>query len=139
MSKASAKHTIFDTRSDADGTIVLNLPIMPPSANQLFANRGRQRIKTEAYDSWLRQMGLVIRAQCKTRIVGRADIVIDLEDKHPSRDADNCIKGICDLLVKVGIIADDSAKHVRSVSVTWRNVENVIVSISARAEAGRAA
>lgn len=36
-----------------------------------------------------------------------------------ARDIDNLIKVVCDILVKAGVIKDDSRKYVRKVSAQW--------------------
>lgn len=104
--------------------------MLPPSTNALFANvPGKGRVRTAEYNRWLNQAGMLLKAQCKSRMAVRCDVHIVLEDLHGSRDADNCIKGHLDLLVKVGILAGDNAKHVRSVSATWADIEGVRITI----------
>jgi Holliday junction resolvase RusA-like endonuclease len=64
-------------------------------------------------------MALLARNQCKVRMPHRANISILVEQKSERRDIDNTPKPCIDLLVKLGILADDSSKYVRSVSATW--------------------
>lgn len=117
-------------RPPAPWTIELTLPGLPPSTNNLFANiPGRGRVKTSAYTRWLNQCGLILRAQCKTRMAERCDITIALEDCHPLADASNYLKATEDLLVKLGILEDDNAKYVRSISGVWADIEGTRITL----------
>jgi Holliday junction resolvase RusA-like endonuclease len=111
--------TAFDQRPDATGPIIIALPLLPISANGLFKNTRKGRARTKEYDCWLNQMALLARNQCKVRMPHRANISILVEQKSERRDIDNTPKPCIDLLVKLGILADDSSKYVRSVSATW--------------------
>jgi Holliday junction resolvase RusA-like endonuclease len=111
--------TAFDQRPDATGPIIIALPLLPPSSNALFKNARKGRVKTDAYNSWLSQMGLLVRNQCKVRMPGRSNVAILIEDKDNGADCDNRIKPAIDLLVHLGILQDDSSRFVRSVSATW--------------------
>lgn len=104
----------------ATGPIELTLPMLPPSTNALFANvRGKGRVRTAEYNRWLNQAGMLLRSQCKTQMAARCEITIALEDCHPHADCSNFIKPVEDLLVKVGILWDDSAAYVRSAKAEW--------------------
>jgi Holliday junction resolvase RusA-like endonuclease len=119
-----------NTRPIAMGPIEIVLPNLPPSTNNLFANiPGKGRVRSAEYNRWLNQSGLLVRSQCKTRMGERADITLVLEDRHPSADASNYIKPVEDLLVKVGILADDNAKHVRSVLAAWSDIQGLRIEI----------
>jgi Holliday junction resolvase RusA-like endonuclease len=119
-----------EKREIPDAAMRLELPVMPPSTNNLYWNvPGRGRVKTRQYDDWLHQCGLILKRQVVGRLIGRVDILIRLEDKHPNRDCDNTVKPICDLLKKVGAIMDDRAKFVRSVKAEWAPISGVEILI----------
>jgi len=119
----------YDLRPDAAGPVNVTLPILPPSSNHMFVNvPGRGRVKSKEYRAWVAQMGAFLNAACRGRMVGRANVSIFLEN-IPGADIDNRIKPVLDLLVTVGILADDSSKHVRSVSATWGDVKGLNIQV----------
>jgi Holliday junction resolvase RusA-like endonuclease len=115
-----------------DNLIVLELPHLPPSTNNLYINvRGRGRVKSGKYVDWLNTAGLILNSQTKGRITGRVDILILVEDCHPQRDASNTIKPVEDLLVKCGVIQDDRAKFVRGCGARWdQTIRGVRIEIT---------
>lgn len=113
-------------REIPDLAMVLELPCLPPSTNKLYI---QGRIKTQQYRDWSERSALYLRRQVTGRMTGRVDIRVKLEDCHPTRDADNTLKAICDLLQHVGAIVNDNAKHVRSVKAEWANVKGVRIEI----------
>lgn len=93
---------------------IVNIPL-PPSANKLFANVGRSRIKTPQYKAWIQRATIakikalpitatwpVDRATKKTRY--RVEIMAGIDYR---RDLDNVIKPILDWLKTSGVITDD--------------------------------
>lgn len=113
-----------------DNAVTYELPHMPPSTNNLYANvPGRGRVKTRQYEDWLQTMGLLLRRQGLGRLTGRVDVVISLEDKHPRRDCDNAAKPCLDLLVKLGVLQDDNSKFVRSVKAEWAPITGIRIDI----------
>jgi Holliday junction resolvase RusA-like endonuclease len=104
--------------------------MLPPSTNNLYFNiAGKGRVKTRQYNDWITQCGLLLKNQITGRLMGRVDITIKLEDRHPQRDCDNAAKPICDLLVKMGAIHDDRSKFVRSVKTEWAPIKGVEIAI----------
>ncbi len=107
----------------------LRLPV-PPSANALFTNRAgsTQRIKTNAYRAWVAEAGYAVNlAGRPPEPIGRCRIEIDLPFNR-TRDIDNAIKPIADLLVRQRVILDDrwvDEYEVRRVAVT----EALVVSV----------
>lgn len=98
----------------------LTLPF-PPSLNNCFVNaKGVGRIPSQRYKAWTTEALWMLKAQRAEKMAGDLSIHIGLvaPDKR-ARDGDNLIKPALDILVKAGIIADDSNKHVRRVSVEW--------------------
>jgi Holliday junction resolvase RusA-like endonuclease len=68
-------------------------------------------------------------AQRARPIKGRAAVSITLPNGTRG-DCDNRIKPAIDLLVRAGILADDKAKHLASVSVTFGDVKMMQVEVS---------
>lgn len=82
---------------------------MPPSVNGLWLNvPGRGRAKTDAYRAWLQEAGWLIRAQRPRPISGYVALSLRAGIAPRRRDLDNLLKPICDLLVQMGVIEDDS-------------------------------
>lgn len=105
--------------------------MLPPSTNNLYFNiPSGGRAKSQKYRDWLNTCGLILRRQVTGRMTGRVDIHVRLEDCHPTRDADNTLKPICDLLKEVGAIVNDNAKHVRSVKAEWAPIKGVCIDIA---------
>lgn len=98
----------------------LKLPF-PPSLNNCFVNaKGGGRIPSQRYKAWTTEALWSLKAQHAMKMAGDLSIHIGIvaPDKR-SRDCDNLAKPVLDLLVKAGVIADDSNRHVRSVSIEW--------------------
>ena len=97
--------------------IALTLPL-PPSVNELYFNmKGKGRVKTRAYRSYMRSAGWVLMGQRPGSIEGPVQIKISLPASN-RKDPDNCAKALLDLLVAHRVIADDNPKIVREVVIT---------------------
>jgi len=117
-------------------TFVLSVP---PSANALFFNvKGRGRRKSHKYRAWIAGELKALVAQRARPVRGHVSITITLP-KSTRGDASNRVKPAEDLLVRAGIIPDDSGKHVGSVTVTFGDVQMMHVQVEPMAEIGRAA
>jgi len=99
----------------------------PPSVNACYGNRragqkGRGRYVTPDYRKWREAAGRAVMAAGRMpRFDGAVEIEIratDPEDNR-TRDGDNLTKPTLDLLVSLGIIADDDRKIVRKCGVAW--------------------
>lgn len=111
---------------------VIELPF-PVSTNQLYANVAKRgRVKTARYRAWCCTAGWELKQQKPQPISGDYSITIEVERKK-SRNPDlgNCHKGVSDLLVEHGVVADDSleseivmrwAPDVKGCRVTVRSV-----------------
>lgn len=127
-----AGQIIVERRKIAARAVTYRLP-MPPSTNNLFANIANARVRTHQYKVWATEAGWAIKEQGHRTIHGPVKITIQLEDKHPRRDASNAIKAVEDLLTPgkhgLGIIDGDSAKFVRKVSAEWADVQGAVVTV----------
>lgn len=75
----------------------------PPSTNALYSGR---RFRTPTYRAWTREAGWAVKLQQPaTMPPGRLRVLIEAP-LGPHRDLDN-LKAALDLLVGLGIIADD--------------------------------
>jgi len=89
----------------------LLLPI-PPSTNNLFVNkRTGGRARAAAYKAWLIEAGWEVKLQRPPTLHEPLRTCLRVLIEAPvgqNRDLDNVPKGILDVLVKMGVIADDS-------------------------------
>lgn len=130
MSRLSLDTIRVERRDIGEQVFVLLLPELPPSTNNLYDNVSRGgRVKSSAYKNWLDTMGLFANRQIRGCFSDPVTISIEVEDRHPRRDASNVIKPCEDLLVKSGVIIDDRAKYVRKISAEWADVEGVKISV----------
>lgn len=99
----------------------LTLPI-PPSTNQLWRASGRRGCfyKSAAYQTWIQHANLVTPRA--TPLDVPAEIQIEIHGGkgwRASRDLDNTIKAILDLLRERGYIRDDNTQHVTRISTEY--------------------
>lgn len=89
--------------------VEVHIPILPPSANNLWRRSGTRIHKSSRYAKWLIDAGFIVMAQRAGSITGPYKMTINAvrPDKR-RRDLDNLAKGTCDLLKSVGVIEDDS-------------------------------
>lgn len=92
----------------------ITLPL-PPSTNALFASVGRRRIKTRQYRDWLSRCATVVRTAEILPVRDWYDLRVSVPIGIRG-DIDNRVKAINDLIVSVGLVADD--KFQNSVFVT---------------------
>jgi Holliday junction resolvase RusA-like endonuclease len=109
------------TRNEAMTSLFLPFP---PSTNALFKNRKGGRAKTKKYQTWLVEAfeALLKQQAYKRDHVDKVAVSVFL--KAPTahrRDADNCLKAICDFLVTHGIIKGDDSRYMRRVSAEWKD------------------
>lgn len=101
---------------------------VPPSTNKLYANAGRSRKKTAAYSAWIRGELKALVAQRAKPVPIPVTISILLPDTMRG-DASNRIKATEDLLVRAGIIPNDSKKFVRSISISFHSGPMMFVEV----------
>lgn len=94
--------------------VTITLPL-PPSANGLFANAAKGRVKSEAYKAWLVAAGWhCVVARAKGRIPYRYHLLLTLPEQRA--DIDNLVKPTGDLLQRQGIVTND--RHMTRFAVT---------------------
>lgn len=104
------------------------LPV-PPSTNNLFANKGRKRIRADGYEAWRNEaLAMLIHQQRARPFPTPCIITINVSDSV-NGDADNRMKACLDILVTARVIPDDSKQHVRRVSIGWEPVEGCTVHL----------
>lgn len=100
--------------------IKVTLPF-PVPLSACFTNvAGRGRVPTKRYKAWQEEALWMLKSQKPQPVKGQVSISVGLvaPDKR-ARDAGNCDKAIGDILVKAGLIEDDSNKFVRRLSYEW--------------------
>lgn len=139
MSKPSsnAKARIRESVAKANTRFVVDsLRLMlptPPSSNALFANSkttGRKgRTLTQSYRDWIKDAGVMLQAQHVGRIMGTYEISISIPRSEGKRHLDlgNCEKAISDLLVKHGVIEDDSLAEM--ITIYWSYLGYPVVDV----------
>ena len=88
----------------------------PPSANNLFFNGKKGRVKSAEYRLWQTTAGLQLNAQNAKPIAGRVDVEYSVP-RNNRRDLGNFEKALSDLLVKQGIIEDD--RKIERIVMRW--------------------
>ena len=98
----------------------IELPAPVPLA-ACFTNVPRRgRVPTKRYLEWQREAMWTIKAQRSRPVKGRVAITVSLvPPDNRARDAGNTDKAVMDVLVKAGIIEDDSNRYVRRVTYEW--------------------
>jgi len=90
---------------------------MPPSVNGLFANSGKRgRVRTPAYAKWARAAHWTIISRCPQPRLVPPPYTVRISLPIVMRgDLDNRVKAVLDVLVKSGVMDDDS--HVMDLRV----------------------
>jgi crossover junction endodeoxyribonuclease RusA len=99
----------------------ITLPYPPPISACFTNARGKGRVATPRYKAWTEESLWSLKAQKPRQFAGEVSIYVGLvaPDKR-IRDAGNCDKAIMDVLVKAGVIKDDSNRYVKRVTYEWR-------------------
>lgn len=88
-------------------SIMLQLP-MPPSANAMWIRTRRGMAKSPAYKQWLKEAGWKAILQHPRPLKGAYKLTIRAErPKNRSRDCDNLIKPVNDLLQSLALVEND--------------------------------
>ena len=132
--------------------LVLHLPL-PPPLSACFKNARCQkriggklkqwtgRVKTARYEAWIDEAGLALRAELREprcwpsfpiSTPVRAEYQFGRPDKRRA-DVANKEKAVSDLLVRAGILVDDS--QIVDLRLRWANVDGVVITIRPAQEA----
>lgn len=98
----------------------IELPFPVPLSACFTNAAGRGRVATPRYKAWQTEALWSVKQQRAQPIDGPVSVYVRLvapDKRH--RDAGNCDKAICDILVKSGIIQDDSNRYVRLLTYEW--------------------
>lgn len=109
----------------------------PPSVNGMFANSAANgRIKTAKYRAWIKGEMNALVAQRARPVPYPVSVSIELPATIRG-DVDNRIKAVNDLLVRAGIIPNDSKLFVHSVTVARGTGTQTIVRVETISDAPR--
>lgn len=90
----------------------------PPAVNNLYRNAGKRRILTQRYVDWLAEALAAVREQRPKVIAGSFNVSLACcPPDRRIRDLDGLMKAPLDLLVKAGVIEDDSKAN--SLAIWW--------------------
>lgn len=88
-------------------SFTVEIPI-PPSLNNIYANAGKRRVKTQSFAAWKREAAWTIRFKVPASQAVRGAIRVRLElPTNTAGDCDNRLKAAIDALVASGRIDDD--------------------------------
>lgn len=114
---------------------VIRLQHVPPSTNNLFVNvRGKGRVKSERYRTWLQAAGWdLARFNHNQRWNEPVYLTIVIGKLRAGSDLSNRVKAIEDLLVTHKIIPGDSVEWVKGINVFTAPIpfDGVEISITA--------
>ena len=117
--------------------LTLHLPL-PPPLSACFTNAlGPGRVKTARYRAWIQEALLTAQVQIARTMPSvhgvvpmtfdvRADYQFGKPDKRRA-DVANLEKAVSDLLVRAGILADDS--QIVDLRLRWADVDGCVVTI----------
>lgn len=100
--------------------VILTLPF-PPSANNLFINFGKKRVRSPRYSAWAMEAGLRLNTQHPRSIKGPVTLHYEFQEGQDKRKRDigNLEKAVTDLLVEYGVIEADDNTIVREITLRW--------------------
>lgn len=98
----------------------VELPFPLPLSACFVNVKGRGRVATKQYRAWQKEALWTIAAQRPKPMKGEVSVYVRLvaPDKRP-RDAGNMDKAVGDILVKAGLIEDDSNRYVKRLGFEW--------------------
>lgn len=111
---------------------------VPPTANNIYVNAKKGRVKSDAYAAWRTGVALQIQAQVRPsqRIAGPVMILIDLP-WNMAGDLDNRVKPSLDALVASGRIDDDrNVVELRARKILDRTLARITVTSATVTGAG---
>ena len=112
--------------------VTLSLPTLPPSANNLFATgKDGQRHLSKAYKLWRNSAGWLLQVQVGGILCFAGDVSVTYEIWRPKdrrrRDLANLEKPRSDLLVKHGVLSDDS--NIVDLRMRWIMGDGVHITV----------
>lgn len=127
-SEKLAAQAAFKQRPKGNYTSV-RLP-WPISVNALTFNTKKSRGNTPRYEAWIKEAGAVLESQRPKAVSGLYDAYMRMSRKdNRKRDLSNHYKCVSDLLVKHGVIEDDSLEQ--SITLEWDSgVDQCFVEIT---------
>lgn len=99
-----------------------------PTTNNLFVNRGKVRKKSNEYNSWTNNALKELLVQRAKPVPPPVALTIELPESLRG-DLSNRIKAAEDLLVRAGIIPDDSKRYVRSVTASFYEGKRMRITV----------
>jgi len=114
--------TVKSRDREVNTTVTFRVPL-PPSVNALYRNvPGRGRAKSPKYSAWIKSAGWEVISQRPAKLSGLYSVKYSLcRPDNRRRDAENYIKALSDLLVRLQIVEDDS--RAVSTTVAWDGTE----------------
>ena len=102
----------------------------PPSVNNLYRNvPGKGRVRSNEYRRWQTEAGWQVQATQPGQVSGAVTVSYQIprpQDRR-RRDIDNLAKPLNDLLVKHGVIEDDS--RVQTVTLAYADVSEIVATV----------
>jgi Holliday junction resolvase RusA-like endonuclease len=96
------------------------LPFPPPLSALTNNVRGNGRAASPRYEAWTDEAGWMLKQQKAKPFGKRCWLLIGLETPNNRRtDASNRIKAVEDILVKMGVLEDDSRDFIRGTFAYW--------------------
>jgi Holliday junction resolvase RusA-like endonuclease len=104
---APVSSPIMSKPKPATNSVELYLPILPPSANRLWAYGRGHVYKTDAYENWINETLIQINSQNPGTILGPYRLTLQFRRGKTRMDSDNIIKATNDILQKSGVVLND--------------------------------
>lgn len=120
------------TKQPDRSTFTINLPKPPPSANNCYpTGRHGRRYRSADYEAWLFEAGYALEKQKPPEFIG--PVTLEYKFRRGRTDLGNLEKPTTDLLVKHGVIQDDSPKYVGFICLQFGDVPGVEITITGAA------
>jgi Holliday junction resolvase RusA-like endonuclease len=99
--------------------ISFDLP-RPPSVNAMFRNVPKVgRVRASTYRSWFKEASEEMMLQRVGQTVPKPPVAVSIQlpDSKGKADLGNYEKAVCDCLVSMGVLPDDSDKYVKRITL----------------------